>query len=466
MSRLPALTIRTRIILASTIVFGVALVAFTMVIYHSSKRAEFAKLEARLESHSEKLQTEIEEQVQGGAFPDIGDLNAIKTEGLSHVLRQLIDSSGHVTFSDSSLSNVRELFTADAIVREPAFGRIRVAGHRYLAYWAPVEVAERNQFVLILAAPLAEVEENLAGMRLMFYVTIPVTLLLAAVAIFLITQRALRPLNSMTETARRISASNLSHRLDLPPAQDEVRLFAETINSMLQRIEAAFQSQKQFVADASHEIRTPLTVLNSELEYARKRVTDGEAKASIEASLAEIDRLSQMVEGLLLLTRIDAHRVAATGKRYRLDEIVIEIIQSLRRLADSKNIVLKPFVQDAVELEGNGELIRRALLNTIENAVKYGLSGTEVSVTLEISAGAAASVKVQDNGPGISEADQKRIFERFFRGENARAETEGSGLGLAIAKELLELHGGTISLQSEIGRGTTVCIRLPLNAPA
>ena len=464
MSKLTALTIKTKIILASTIVFGIALVGFATVIYHGSERAEWAKLEARLESHSEKIQTEIEEQVQDGTFPNPVDLNDVRTEGLSRVLRLLIDSSGRAVLKDPVSFKIDGPISTLAAATEPAFERIHIDGHRFLSYWAPVEVEEQNRFVLMLAVPMNEVDEELEGLRWMFLLAIPATLLLTALAIFLITRRALRPLGAMTETAGRISATNLSQRLNLPAAHDEVRVFAETFNCMIERLEAAFQGQRQFVADASHEIRTPLTVLNSELEYALKRVTDAEARDSIDASLAEIDRLTHMVEGLLLLARIDAHQFHLEGKRFRLDEVLIEVIQSLRRLADKKKVTITPFLQDAVELSGDGEMVRRALLNLIENAVKYSPPGSEVSATLGISADEAVSIAIQDRGPGISESDQKHIFDRFFRGENARAEIEGSGLGLAIARMLIELNGGSISLQSAVGQGTSVTVRFPLPA--
>ncbi len=456
-----ALSIRTRIILASTVVFGVALVAFATVIYHSSKRAEFAKLEARLETHSDKLQTEIEEQIKGQFFPNLEDLNAIRTEGLPRVLRQLYDSSGRVLLADSSLGAASVPFNTLHLPASASSHRFSISGHRYLGYFAPVEVGDCIRFSLLLAAPLHELDESLAQLTWLFLLTIPATLVLVGLAISLITRHALKPLTTMTQTARRISATNLSQRLELPAADDEVRVFAETLNQMIERIEISFLSQKQFVADASHEIRTPLTVLTSELENLRSQINQAASRASLDTLLLEIDRLSHLVEGLLVLTRIDSPQIAVQGKRYRLDEVLVESVQSCRRLADKKQVTVTPFVEEAAELEGDGELIRRAILNVIDNAVKYSPPHSEVLVTLKYSGPEILSVIVQDRGPGIAEPDRARIFERFFRGQNARAETAGSGLGLAIAKKAVELHGGTISLASSVEQGTTVIIALP-----
>jgi heavy metal sensor kinase len=460
-NKLPALTIKARIIMASTIVFGIALIGFATVIYHSSKRAEYAKLEVRLESHAEKLQTEIEEQVPEGVFPNLEDLNAIRTEGLLHVLRQLSDSKGQVVLTDSILSKEPTLTAITRTVRVPAFELLNIGGHSYLGYWIPVEVEEQNRFVLLVAVSLNEVDESLSGMRLMFYLVIPATLLLVALAIFLITRRALLPLDSMTKTARQITASNLDQRLDLPYTRDEVRTFAETFNGMIERINAAFQSQRQFVADASHEIRTPLTIVTSELEQALTYKPRPEVKAGIETSLSEIDRLARMTEGLLILARIDASRIGHEQSSYRLDELLVEVVQSLHRLAEVKEVSLSLYIEDAVEMIGYGATVRRAVMNVVDNAVKYTLANTEVSVRLETSSSSGVLIKVVDHGPGITETDQKRVFERFFRGENARANIEGSGLGLAIAKALIESQHGSLSLESTVGQGTTVTIVFP-----
>ena len=461
MTKLPALTIKARIIIASTIVFGIALIGFATVIYQSSKRAEYAKLEARLESHAEKLQTEIEEQVPEGVFPNLEDLNAIRTEGLPRVVRQLSDPTGQVVLTDSILSKEPILAVTARTVRVPAFEVLLIGGHSYLGYWMPVEVDEQNRFVLLVAVSLNELDESLSGMRLMFYLVIPATLLLVALATLLIARRALLPLDSMTKTARQITASNLNQRLDLPDTRDEVRTFAETFNGMIERIDAAFQSQRQFVADASHELRTPLTVITSELEQALTHMPGPEVKAGIETSLSEIDRLARMTEGLLILARIDASRIGHEQGSYRLDEMLVEVVQSLHRLAEVKEVSLSLFIEDAIEVTGDGAMVRRALLNVVENAVKYTLANTEVSVRLETSSSPGVLIRVVDHGPGITETDQKRVFERFFRGENARANIEGSGLGLAIAKALIESQHGSLSLESIVGQGTTVTIVLP-----
>ena len=447
--------------MASTIVFGIALIGFATVIYHSSKRAEYAKLEARLESHAEKLQTEIEEQIPEGVFPNLEDLNAIRTEGLPHVVRQLSDSTGQVILTDSVLSKEPTLTATVRTVRAPAFERLHLGGNSYLGYWVPFEVDEQDRFVLFVAVSLNEIDESLSGMRLMFYLVIPATLFLVALAIFLITRRALLPLDSMTKTARQITASNLNQQLDLPDTHDEVRTFAETFNGMIERINAAFQSQRQFVADASHEIRTPLTIITSELEQALTHMPGPEVKAGIETSLSEIDRLARMTEGLLILARIDASRIGHEHSAYRLDEMLVEVVQSLHRLAEVKEVSLSLFIEDAIEVTGDGVMVRRALLNVVDNAVKYTLANTEISVRLETSSCLGVLIKVVDHGPGIAEADQKRVFERFYRGENARANIEGSGLGLAIAKALIESQHGSLSLESTAGQGTTVTIVLP-----
>ncbi len=461
------LTIKAKIIIASTLVFGLLLGSFAYLIYESSERTELSKLDVRLESQSEKLQIEIEEQLKEQHFPDLDDLSEIRTEGLPNVLTQLYDSTGKVIIADSILSGASADLRRKGHHAHSAERTIRIRGQAYRCLWSPVEIDEQFPFVLQIAAPMTGVQASLRHLQVLFLISIPAALLITAMAAFFITKTAFRPLTAMAETAGRISASSLDQRLHIPSARDEVQSLALTLNGMMERIDTGFRSQRQFVADASHEIRTPLTIINSELEFASKTSDENALRESLLTSLSELDRLGRMVDNLVLLARLDASKVLIDRQATRLDEIVTESVQLMNRLATKKNITINLYIDEAVELSADGEGLKRAILNVLDNAVKYSLAAGEVSVSLRTRGPlpGAAYVIVEDHGPGISESELPLIFRRFFRGENARAESDGSGLGLAIAQGLVELHGGKIDLHSRLGHGTTVTIELPIKGP-
>jgi heavy metal sensor kinase len=457
------LTIKGKIVLASTLVFGATLLVFAFLIYESTKQAELAKLDARLESQAEKLESEIEEQLDEHRFPDLDDIHNIHTEGLPKVLLQVWDSTGHALIGDSTLSSLTTTEQQPSRLKQNALESLRGHHKAYRCLWYPADADERVPMVLQVAAPLDPVHESLEHLRILFVVTIPAALLLIALAAHFITRTAFRPLTGMATVAQGISGSNLGERLVVPEASDEVRSLAETLNRMIERIELAFRSQRQFVADASHEIRTPLTIINSELEFAQKSATEAAVQESIRISLSEIDRLSHMVDGLMLLARLDAEQTSPQPQPFRLDEVVVETVQFVRRLAQAKSITLDLYVQEAFECSGDPEMLRRAILNVLDNAIKYSLTGGTVSVRLhesDLDRGFLV-LDIEDHGPGIPDADQARLFERFFRSAEARAETDGSGLGLAISRILVALNGGRILVQSATGKGTLVTIELP-----
>jgi len=267
----------------------------------------------------------------------------------------------------------------------------------------------------------------------------------------------------MVETAGQISGRNLDRRLAIPPARDEVRHLAETLNGMIGRIEAAFRSQKQFVADASHEIRTPLTIICSELEFAARQATDPQVRESIATSLDEIDRLTRLTDGLLLLARLDAAQVHLTRTPVRLDELLLECVQRIDVVARKKEIQVNVDVPEEVEMSADRDTMQRIIVNLLDNAVKY--SPPRTVVTASLCRGGAAPGKIMlrigDQGPGIPASALPHIFTRFYRADPSRSEQAGAGLGLAIVKELVGLHGGTISVTSDPGKGSLFTVELP-----
>ncbi len=457
------MTINSKITLLSTFVFGLLLAGFAVLIYRGLQDAEIAKLDARLEVHAGKIQTELEEEIDEGAIPVAENFLSLKTDGLPEVRMRIVDREGKIFFQDSLLatSSIQPLHGGLNSVSEKSFLRLESRDFRCL--WAPVKFEGKIHYALQLAAPMTEVEANLQYLRLLFMIIIPLALLITAVASSLITRVAFRPMSGMVETARQISASNLHTRLVLPDARDEVRALGDALNKMIERIDSAFKSQKQFIADASHEIRTPLSVISTELEFVERKVMDPTIQESIQASLAEIDRLARMAEGMLLLARLDSSQDVLRLKPTRLDELLVECVQLMRALAAKKHIEINLSIEEAVEITADTEKLKGVILNLLDNSIRYSKPNSIVDAKLMFNHSLPKRVLVilEDRGSGIAASDIPKIFKRFYRGENARAETSGSGLGLAIAEQIIALHGGSISVQSEEGKGSVFTIELP-----
>lgn len=287
-------------------------------------------------------------------------------------------------------------------------------------------------------------------------------LLIGLAGSYVLTARMVRPITTMTEAAEKISASNLSHRIDTADLDSELAHLADILNAMFARLEGAFTQQARFTADASHELRTPLSVIHSqaELALARERPAE-EYREALETCLRASKRMKGVVEGLLLLARADARKLTLKPQRVDLTELVMETMELLRPLAEPNDVVLK-VAMNQVDIRGDADQLARVLTNLITNAIQYNRRGGSVKVTL-VRRNNEALLTVADTGCGIPLEDQPHIFERFFRVDKSRSrQIGGSGLGLAICRSLIEAHGGTLGFTSIPDQGTTFTITLPL----
>lgn len=304
----------------------------------------------------------------------------------------------------------------------------------------------RRRFLLIMATVL------------------PFALLLAGGGGWLLARRTLKPVDRMTQAARRISGEHLDERLQETGSGDELDRLARTLNDMLGRLDDAFHQMRQFSADASHELQTPLTILKGEMEVAlRSPRSPEEYQLVLESGLEEIDRISHLVEGLLLLARADAGVLRMDLRPVELKELLQEIYEQMKVVAEDRSIRFYPSSLETVSVRGDREHLRRLLLNLVDNAIKYTPAAGSVTLSLEHD-GQWASVRVSDTGIGLSQNEQERIFTRFYRATEARSHREGGvGLGLCIARSIAEAHGGRIQVESTPGQGSTFTVLLPAN---
>ena len=286
----------------------------------------------------------------------------------------------------------------------------------------------------------------------------PLLAAMAGVGGYFLAARALSPIDKIIRTARRISAQDLSSRLNLAHTDDEVGRLAAVFDEMLGRLDSAFQRERQFTADASHELRTPLAAMGAILSVVRERKrTPEEYEQALSDIAEESDRLRALTEDLLQLARGDLGQPAARVP-VDLSALLSDVADAMRPLAEAKYLTLECHATTGLTIEGDSDNLIRLFVNLLDNAIKYTVQGA-VTVAAERDP-AGVTVTIADTGPGISAEHLPHIFDRFYRVETAR-DSRGSGLGLAIARDIVSAHGGTISATSALGRGTTIVVQLP-----
>ncbi len=276
--------------------------------------------------------------------------------------------------------------------------------------------------------------------------------------------RSIRPIATMSNIAKNISAENLSQRIDVQETDSELGQLAHVLNQTFDRLESAFEQQARFTADASHELRTPLAVIMSQIELAlSKPRSNEEYVAALETCQRAARRMRSLIDSLLLLARFDSGQPGLNCGPLDLSTVATESVELLRPLADERQIKLGSDITP-VPFVGDRERLGQVMMNLLSNAIRYNHDGGRVDVRVERINGDVV-VSVSDTGIGIPAGDLPHIFERFFRVDRTRSRADGgSGLGLAICQSVVEAHGGQITARSEPQRGTTLEVWLPISA--
>ncbi|MHC4137071.1 MAG: heavy metal sensor histidine kinase [Planctomycetota bacterium] len=340
-----------------------------------------------------------------------------------------------------------------------------VAGARDRGTLREVELAGPQGTRVVVGRSVEAERQRLAALRVAIIGSGVGILLLALLGGWWLARRSVAPIEAMAATAEGISERDLSARLDATRVPTELSGLAEAFNSTLGRLEAAFVRQARFTADASHELRTPVSIIRTQAEVAltRERST-AEYRAALEACLKAAERMTGVVEGLLMLARTDAGKVGPAKETVALAPLVHQATELLRPEAEAGGVTIDCAIAPAA-VRGDGALLGEVVSNLVSNAVRYNRAGGRVDVSLGTRNG-EVELRVADTGIGIPAEAVPHLFDRFFRVDPARSrEQGGSGLGLAITRWIVEAHGGTIDVISREREGSTFTVRLPA-APA
>jgi len=478
---------RLRLTLWYAAAFGASLAAFAGVVFWYVSRATDRRVDDSLREVAHAF-VDVWRSTQS-ASPDV-------SVSASEIVRDfradefelvIFDDAQREVASNSRTSRVppRRAIQADdavrAIVRPDLAALFREAGANGEAfatiagpsgeergYAVSVALPGRRQIVAVLQ-DLASRRELLTNLSEIFLVLLPIALLVSFAGGLFLADRMLRPVATMTNQADRIEAHSLHERIAIRNPSDELGRLGTVLNHLLARLDDAFAQQRRFLTEAAHELRTPVTVIRGEADLALGRPSrpEGEYRAALEAILDESRRVTRIVDDLFLLARGDAAAYPVNPRPFDLSEVVHDLVAQTGRFTKGRSVVA--LADQPLPMVGDEDLVRRAIRNLLDNAVRYGKPNGTVRVRAARD-GAGFRVLVEDDGPGIPEDEQSRIFDRFFRGRGATGGLHtdagsGAGLGLAIASWIARMHGGELALVRSDPSGTTFALRLEPEPP-
>jgi signal transduction histidine kinase len=457
------MTLRARLTLFYTSILGIILIVFGLAVFFAVSTLLIRQVDRTLETSALDILrvATVDEDNRLSFGPQLPSsasvvVQAWDTNGRLVATTQTFNPASPIIFPLSP----NRLEPLDAVYEDIFIGATHL---RVLSL--PIQTDIQTIGTLQAATNLLEVDRTRQDLVQILAATGGVALSIAALAGWFSTGRALSPLAAVTDTALQITrADDLSRRI---PGQgspdDEAGKLVGAFNQTMERMEKLFHAQRRFIADVSHELRTPLTVIKGNVGLMQKmKKPDEEAIQTIEA---EVDRLSRLVDDLLLLAQAESGKLPMAHSLVELDTVLLEVFQQAHVLADGQK-QLRIGDIDQVLVCGDADRLKQVLLNLISNAIFYIQKNGEVVVSLGKNE-TSAYVVVRDNGPGIPEKDLPFVFERFFRGEKARTrlrEGKGFGLGLSIAHWIVNNHNGRIDVDSKEGQGTTFSVWLPLAA--
>ena len=419
--------------------FSLLFVLFSIFLYSELSRSLIARLDDTLASEADTAAV---------LFPDeLQEMKGDSAAAAREVIGELKVHGDFVTIGEGTHVMAASPQSAPGPRGRSAIRTIQAGGHT---------------FQIAVFASLDAIDAELAVVRRAILIALPLILALAGLGGYALATRSLRPLGGMAEQARRITGSNLETRIEIHSPAEELAVLVTSFNELLSRLDQSFDTMRRFVADASHELRTPISVIRGEADVALSQErSPAEYRESLTVVLDEARRLSRLVDDLLNLARADAGHVTLQTHDFYLNELLADCCRSVQSLAHTRGLELECLPGNDLQFTGDEQLLRRLVINLLDNAIRYTPSAGKVTASLEATA-SSVQLRVSDTGIGIAPTDAARIFERFYRAGEARSRQDGGfGLGLAIVRWIAESHRGSVTCTSELGRGSTFTVTLP-----
>ncbi len=452
------MTLRARLTLWYTAVLAGVLLLFGAALYLLLTRSLTAQIENTLSQTSDDILRASRRDIRGITLPAL-DLTA-------NVYVQVWGADGVLRVESANLMSMPDALDAQALnVTVPTHSSVNIGEAHLLILTVPVVAPPSSEIVgrLQLAGSLETVDRARESLLLFLAGGGVLAVALSALVGLTTARAALRPLDQITEAALQISrADDLSRRIPAGggPPTDEIGRLIQAFNETLERLENLFETQRRFVADVSHELRTPLTAIRGNVDLIRRMGTPD--PESLEAITSEVDRMTRMVQDLLLLAQAESGKLPLAHDVVELDTLMLQVFKQAKVLAQER-LELRLGREDQARVRGDADRLKQMLLNLVSNAIQYTPSDGTVTLSL-VCVGDRARLTVSDTGPGIPQEELPHIFERFYRVDRSRKRNPqgGAGLGLSIAYWIARSHDGQIEVASEVGKGTTFSIWLPL----
>jgi heavy metal sensor kinase len=480
-------SVRVRLTLWYTAVLALVLVVLAAASYFVFWQYTVQRSDSDLVELSSAFLTTLDAELEDQKGPD-SLKNATEVAIAEHRFRDhvfaVLDPSGSLFLTSLDLPSAKvapESVSAD-FFSSPSFRKFAQAALRDDALYQNVKAEKAGfrgysrhfpvngqSYTLMVLRSLHPQREMLEEIKATFAWAIPIAVLLASAGGYFLARKSLAPVVEMATQAGHIGAATLHERLAVRNEKDELGHLARSFNDLLDRLDQSFERQRRFMADASHELRTPVAILRGEAEVAlsQKSRPPEEYRDSLAVLHSEAQRLTHIVDDLFTLTRADAGQYPLEPRDFYLDELVADCVHSARSLALAKKITLAAEPAEESPIRGDETLIRRMILNLLDNAIKYTPEGGRVTVSCKLIRNQYA-LSFSDTGPGIPLELQPRIFERFFRADKARSRAEtdggGAGLGLSIARWIAEAHNGRLELTRSDASGSIFTAFLPVPA--
>jgi heavy metal sensor kinase len=460
---------RARLTLTYAAVFALVAGAAAVAFYFYTARLQMGGVDDSLTAQAQLLGGSIDSGNGGQVgFQGGQPLPAESSQGIA-IAAVLVDSAGKVLDSSGNApaySAIAGVVTQARSTDSAIYQTLTINGvsERVRAQRLSAMSAGPSNVVLVVSRSTAETQSTLNAIAVLLAIAVPLLILVASVLGYIVAGRALRPVRRIAAAARDISEHDLNRRLDMRLPPDELGELGATFDAMLARLDASFSALRRFTADAAHELRAPLAVMRSEVDVALARDRNAaDYRASLVSLAAEIEGLSRLADQLLVLARADAGALQPQREPIDVPDFVEDVVDRWRTLGSQRSLTLVTHLADSGHLRGDADLLRRVLDNLLANALEHAPRDTTVDVSAVPAPGDPRwwLLTVADGGPGVPPELRDRLFERFARGDPARARTSGgAGLGLALAAAIVEAHGGTLTLDTD-APGARFVVRLP-----